>query len=166
MCLCGKVNATLAHILCDCPWVKEVENKSGRENRYTWRHNCILAILAEAIKNKLNQINSLPPSGPIPLIPFVRAGKKISAVVNDVPPANLLSQARDWEADFDLPEYHKDGSVFGFPYEVCATSLRIDAYIISRASKTCIAGPELTAPMEENIHHWHKQKTEKYEFFV
>ena len=61
-----------------------------------------------------------------------------------------------------MPENHRDGSAFGFPYEVCATSLRIDAYIISRASKTCIAGPELTAPMEENIHSWHKLKTEKY----
>ena len=25
--LCGKVNATLSHILCGCPWVREVENK-------------------------------------------------------------------------------------------------------------------------------------------
>ena len=130
--LCGKVNATLAHILCGCPWVKEVEQKSGREDRYTWRHNCILTILAEAIKYKLKQINSLPFPNTTHLIPFVRAGEKISTVGSRSPPANFLSHARDWEADFDLPEYHTGGSVFGFPYDVCATSLRIDAYIISK----------------------------------
>ena len=45
---------------------------------------------------------------------------------------------------------------------MCATPLRVDAYIISRSTKTCIVGPELTAPMEENIEHWHKIKQEKY----
>jgi hypothetical protein len=94
----------------------------------------------------------------------VRAGEKapISLIGQQRTPTSLLSHARDWEADFDLPEYHTNGSVFGFPYEVCATTLRVDAYIISRASKTCIAGPELTAPMEENISQWHKIKTDKY----
>ena len=162
--LCGKVNATLAHLLCGCPWVREVENKSDREDRYTWRHNCILAILAEAIKHKLKQINGSPLANTTPLVPFVRAGEKAPTSVagQQRTPASLLSHARDWEADFDLPEYRTNGSVFAFPYEVCATTLRIDAYITSRASKTCIAGPELTAPMEENMDQWHKTKTDKY----
>ena len=165
--LWGKINATLAHILCGCPWVREVENKSGREDRYTWRHNCILAILAEAIKKKLSYINSLPPANtkPVP-VPFVRAGEKKSVVSQQRQrraPTGLLSHARDWEADFDLPEYRTNGSVFAFPYDVCATPLRIDAYLISRTSKICIAGPELTAPMEENIHFWNKTKRDKYQ---
>src|SRR5690349_22008008 len=58
--LCGKVNATLAHILCGCFWVREMENKSGREDRFTWRHNCILAILAKAIREKIKQLNGSP----------------------------------------------------------------------------------------------------------
>ena len=32
--LCCARHATLAHILCGCPWVREVENKSGKEDRY------------------------------------------------------------------------------------------------------------------------------------
>ena len=46
-----------------------------------------------------------------------------------------------------------------FSLMMCATSLRVDAYIISRSTGTCIVGPELTAPMEENIEHWHKTNT-------
>ena len=129
--LCGKVNATLAHIHCGCLWVREVENKSDREDRYTWRHNCILAILADAIKHKLKHINGLPKTNTTRLIPFVRAGEKVPLPVvrQERTVASLLDHARDWEADFDLPEYHTNGSVFNFPYEVCATTLRIDAYI-------------------------------------
>jgi hypothetical protein len=45
---------------------------------------------------------------------------------------------------------------------MCATPLRIDAYIISRKEKICIAGPELTAPMEENVKKWNQIKRNKY----
>jgi len=98
------------------------------------------------------------------LIRFVPAGmSKISVDKKQQDVPNLLSHARDWEADFDLPEFRSNGSIFAFPYDVCATTLRADAYIISRASKVCIVGPELTAPMEENIHEWHKKKRAKYD---
>ena len=51
---------------------------------------------------------------------------------------------------------------YAFPYDICATPLRIDSYIISRSTKICIAGPELTAPMEENIMKWNHIKKQKY----
>ena len=162
--LCGRFNATLAHILCGCPWVREMENKSGKEDRFTWRHNCILAILAKSIRAKLQQINGSPVlDQKKTLVRFVPAGTTncVRKKPQDVP--SLLSQARDWEADFDLPELRSNGSIFAFPYDVCATTLRADAYIISRASKFCFVGPELTAPMEENIHEWHKKKRAKYD---
>ena len=47
--LCSAKSATLAHILCGCPWVLQVENKSGKVDRFTWRHNSTLEILAQAI---------------------------------------------------------------------------------------------------------------------
>ena len=75
----------------------------------------------------------------------------------------LLSAARDWVADFDLPSFRTGDSSFAFPYDVCATPLRIDSYIISRSTKICIAGPELTAPMEENIMKWNQIKKQKYQ---
>ena len=43
--LCGKDFVTLAHILAGCGWVRLEENKLHREDRYTWRHNCILQVL-------------------------------------------------------------------------------------------------------------------------
>src|SRR5262249_2009422 len=46
------------------------------------------------------------------------------------------------------------------------TSSRIDGYIVSRKAKVCLAGPELTVPMEERIHHWHTAKFKKYEELV
>jgi hypothetical protein len=90
------------------------------------------------------------------LIQFVKAGSKLDKFSTRPRPQQqsvlgLLSHARDWEVNFDLPEDRKDGSAFVFPYDVCATPLRVDAYIIGRSTKTCIVGPELTAPMEENI---------------
>ena len=54
--LCGSRSAILVHILCGCPRVLQVENKSGNTHRDTWRHNCILEILAKGIQTKIQQI--------------------------------------------------------------------------------------------------------------
>ena len=78
----------------------------------------------------------------------------------------ILASARDWVCDFDLPELHQKGSQFVFPHVVCSTPLRIDGYILSLSSQICIAGPELTVPMEEWIHHWNKVKNDKYQELV
>ena len=43
------------------------------------------------------------------------------------------------------------------------TPLRIDGYILSMSAKVCIAGPELTVPMEEWIHRSHSRKMSKYQ---
>jgi hypothetical protein len=165
--LCGARFVTLAHILCGCPWVREVENKSGKEDRYTWRHNCILELLATAIQNKVKYVNALPLKIPrTKFIHFVAEGKKSNHT--KLPPLKeeeslgLLSAARDWFVDFDLPSFRTSDSKYIFPYDVCATPQKIDGYIISRKEKICIAGPELTAPMEENIQKWNKIKKDKY----
>ena len=41
--------------------------------------------------------------------------------------------------------------------------LRIDMYILSRAKRICVAGPELTVPFEENLLKRHHDKLEKYQ---
>src|SRR5689334_5640517 len=108
--LCGARNATLAHILCGCPWVREVEAKSGKVDRYTWRHNCILEILAQAIQSKVKYVNALPPKPRIKFIQFIseKREKKISKATplpkeKREESLGLLAAARDWVADFDLP---------------------------------------------------------------
>ena len=60
--LCGAPNATQAHILAGCNWVRMVENKSKFEDRYTWRHNCVLVNLIEALVSQLKVANARPRS--------------------------------------------------------------------------------------------------------
>ena len=85
--LCGENAATLSHILAGCKWVRKEENKLPREDRYTWRHNNILSLLAKVINAQIVVVNAQPvrKSGE-PLIKFVRAGapaKKTSSKLRD-----------------------------------------------------------------------------------
>jgi hypothetical protein len=92
-----------------------------------------------------------------------KAAKWIPRDSSDVNVFGLLSSARDWTVDADLPELHADRKSYSFPYDVCVTSLRIDMFILSRAARICVAGPELTVPFEENLLKRHTDKFEKYQ---
>ena len=71
--------------------------------------------------------------------------------------------ARDWLADFDLPELHaSEEQPYFFPPEVAATTSRIDCYIICRKKRICI-GLELTAGLEENFEQQHQRKLKRYQ---
>ena len=173
--LCGKPFPTLCHILANCEAVLAEEQALGvSENRYKWRHNCVLRTLAEAIKAKLTWVNSLPPvpNAADPLlrpVTFVKAGAAPSTLraasdkVRSDRHLGLLADARDWICDFDLPEFHlPPRPSFGLPADVGATSNRIDSFILSRQTRSFIAGPELTVPMEENLDNQHSIKTKRY----
>ena len=71
--LCGKINVNLAHVLGGCPWVLNVESNFPRENRYLWRHNCVLLIIARAIQTKIIEVNNSPRRPSLPPIAFVKA---------------------------------------------------------------------------------------------
>jgi len=59
--LCGSPFPTLVHVLACCSVVLTEEECTGAlENRYKWRHNCVLRTLAQAIRRKLAFVNSLP----------------------------------------------------------------------------------------------------------
>jgi hypothetical protein len=163
--LCGHKNATLKHVLAGCPWVFEVENKMKSEDRITWRHNCVLLVVARAIIAKVAQVNKSPnktDSKPSQLQSFVKAGQQPRRSIKPTVPS-ILDKARDWVYNFDLPEFHhgKSNSLV-FPYDVLITKQRIDGYIISRKKKICILGPEMTSPMDDNVLKWHTAKTAKY----
>ena len=58
--LCGSPFPTLVHVLACCSVVLTEEECTGAlENRYKWRHNCVLRTLAQAIRRKLAFVNSL-----------------------------------------------------------------------------------------------------------
>ena len=161
--------------MANCDTVLAEEQVQGvSENRYKWRHNCVLRTLAEATQAKLNWVNSLPPvpNAADPLlrpVAFVKAGAAPSTVraasvrARNYRHLGLLANARDWTCDFDLPEFHRPPRPsFGLPADVGVTSNRIDSFIVSRQTRNFIAGPELTVPMEENVDNQHSINTKRY----
>ena len=58
--LCGHIRVTLNHILAGCPYVRNVENKMNREDRVTWRHNCVLLEVARQVSEFVYFENSSP----------------------------------------------------------------------------------------------------------
>ena len=163
--LCGQKWATLSHVLAGCPWVRNTENKLSREDRYTWRHNNLLAMIAAALKEQVEMVNKQPDQNVRNrLINFISAGQRKPST-RSVSASGLLAQANDWTLQFDLPEQRLPGSRYTFPHDVCVTTLKIDGHIVSRKKRVCI-GLELTVPMEENVSKWHTLKTTKYDELV
>ena len=124
--LCNQQRVTLTHILAGCPWVRQVENKFHREDRYTWRHNNVLLLIALAIKDYLQVLKTQPGAkDQKQLIKFIPAGRPPPVprvATND----GLLTRANDWSICFDLPEFRTPGSKYVFPHEVCATPLKFE----------------------------------------
>jgi hypothetical protein len=170
--LCASPGATLSHILCGCPWVHAYEMKLPRESRFKWRHDCVLNVLLDAIRAKTTRVNALPRcASKDRRIEFVRAGEakkrggvgvKNSSQTSHPPHLGLLSQARDWKVVGDLSLDKRSQNAYTFPAVVAATSLRPDIVVFSETARFCIVGPELTAPMEENIGKWRRAKFDKY----
>ena len=159
--LCGQEGATLRHILAGCRWVHDYENKVMPEDRYTWRHNCVLKEIAYHVAEFISEINCLPraSTNDEKKKTFVKAGAAIKRKKKSR--KGILHSARDWIFDFELPEW-ATARKYAFPSDVAITSTIPDAYIISRETKQIIV-IELTAPLEENIVKWNTKKTEKYQ---
>ena len=151
----------MSHVLTGCSWVRESENKLHREDRFTWRHNNILFVLATVIKKHISKLSVDPERKSNRICGFVRAGDPTPRPTC-MKPQGLLSLARDWTCNFDLPEFRVSSGAYLFPQEICATPLKIDGFIISKSRRLCIL-VELTAPMEHNIQKWHQSKLKKYE---
>ena len=126
----------------------------------------MLRTLAEAIREKLAYVNTLPDdTKAVSSIAFVKAGSSITnKQAERHRQLGLLAGARDWSCDFDLPEYHHfPRPPYELPADVGAISNRIDAFIVSRKTQVIIAGPELTVPMEDNLEKQHTLKMERYQ---
>jgi hypothetical protein len=158
--LCGAKYATLAHILAGCSWVHCVELKMPKSSRFKWRHDCVLATVAKALRDRVQSANEVKRViRPYP-VSFVRAGEIPKKKV-PFRRAHLLDAATDWIVLVDLPSERKDGTEFVFPPFVALTSYKPDVVIYSLKTKTCIV-VELTTPIEENVAYWHKEKHRKY----
>ena len=58
--LCSRPCEPLNHILAGCSWVHSCENRVPGEDRYTWRHNCILLRIAQTMSECVQIINDSP----------------------------------------------------------------------------------------------------------
>ena len=91
--LCSHSPCTIPHILSDCRFSLE----SGR---YTFRHDSVVNVMVDAIKNFINKKKTSPPA-PSKGITFVKAGAK-EVKRKKRPPTGILDEARDWVMHCDI----------------------------------------------------------------
>ena len=141
LCIGGN-KASLHHIIAGCSFAL-------KDNRYTWRHDSVIATLLQAIQPRLLNHNSRPPtSSKVPGIhsSFVLAGSAPSKNARQSPPnRSLLGTASDWKllVDFNHKKYL-------FPPHIFPTQERPDILLYSNSARVVIFG-ELTCPAEEGI---------------
>lgn len=134
---CGE-QENLEHVLCAC-------KPALAEGRYTWRHNRVLEVVAEILRENVmidddeNKIR------------FVREGE-----VCQKGEKTGLKKGEEWEVMVDLKER------LVFPQEIVITNLRPDMVLINRKLKKVVM-VELTVPWEDRMGDAHTRKTSKYE---
>ena len=143
--LCSK-RGTLDHILSSC-------GVALSQGRYTWRHDQILKVLADALDQEKKAVSRRRVKKKT-VINFVKEGE----VVKKSHPSDrygLLDKPSDWKSEVDL-----DGRLL-FP-EIVPTTLRPDMVLWSRETKMLII-IELTVHWEERCNEAHERKLSRYE---
>ena len=151
-CLCGADKCTLHHILSGC-------NYSLKNNRFTWRHNSVLSLISQRLKEHIASINSLKPStNKTHFTCFVKAGASNSQIqkTKNHTLSNLLCDGNDWKILVDLPDTN-----YVFPPEIYSTNERPDICIWSEKLKRLFL-IELTCPAEEGIEAAKVRKHSRY----
>ena len=141
--LCG-ARATMAHILSAC-------KTALQQGRYRWRHDKVLAVLADILERERKQKQPRTNKGPSS-IKFVKTGEKTATSHPNI--SGLLRQATSWEMRVDLRRK------LVFP-DVVHTNLRPDIVIWSTHSRKIIL-IELTVPWEERCEEAYERKRAKY----
>ena len=146
-----KERQTVEHVLSSC-------RASLTQGRYTWRHNQVLKVLAEAVE--FNIAMGTKSRHPEPQTVFQKAGGGGAWPITSAPSkycsTGLLSKAEDWECAADLQEW-----TTGYPEVVKRSGLRPDIVVHSKSAMEIIL-IELTVPYESRIDNAHVYKTEKY----
>ena len=141
--LCGS-RGSLQHILSSCTVALAM-------GRYTWRHNQVLRVLADAIEHARKSSRTAPQRK---TLPFVRAGEKIEK--KESSGGGWLAEAGDWKMVADI------GGKAVFPKEITETSLRPDMVVWTLRRRRLII-IELTVPWEDHLQEANERKREKYQ---
>ena len=148
-CRCGKP-ATMKHILSNCGLALK---------RYEWRHNEVLKIILEELRNHIKKSNDgdkPKKNNPGMSITFIRAGRGMTSA----PTKKMVSDERwlgKWNVASDLTGARK-------PFPI-PTALKPDIFMWCDERKM-LELVELTVPYEENIDAARNRKEERYEELV
>nr|XP_022314167.1 uncharacterized protein LOC111118822 [Crassostrea virginica] len=145
--LCGKP-ANLEHILSAC-------SESLKDGRYTWRHDKVLAVLADTLERNLKKPRTT--KGGLKFVNFVKEGE--TGPRAGVEGKGLLGTPTDWKMRVDLKQRME------FPSEIAVTNKRPDIVIWSAKTKQAVL-LELTVPWEERIEEAYERKNLKYQELV
>ncbi|KAG1953648.1 hypothetical protein F2P79_009189 [Pimephales promelas] len=135
-CALCKRPVNLEHILSSC--------RAGlTEGRFRWRHDQVLAQLAEGLEKERKRKRSKAQDRGPRFICFLRPGEKAGKEDRCL---GIIGTAEDWEMRVDL------GRKLKFPEEIAATRQ--------------VALIELTVPWEERIEEAHERKLGKYQSLI
>ena len=151
--LCNHEQASLFHILVDCP-------VALKQLRYSWRHDSVLSTLQEPLQRRLDKHNESPPKMESQPIHFRNAKDSKPKDLPNLPMRNssssILDTATDWKMQIDFTK-----EPVPFPVHICVTEQRPDIVLFSDSLKKVIL-VELTCPAEENIADARLRKEIKY----
>ena len=140
--LCGK-RGTLEHVLSGC---------SASLLKYTWRHNQVLKVIADAVDKQCKTPSQQMQDQDIHFVGEGHRPVKTTAR-RTVPP--LVSNQAAWQMQVDL------GPPLIFPGHIASTRLRPDM-VVWADSKKVVLIVELTVPWEANMEWAHERKATKY----
>ena len=138
--LCGG-SQTLKHVLSAC-------KQSLAMGRYTWRHNQVLRVIAEAVDKAVLEANSREG---ISSEALGQGSRSSSAKL-----VGLLEEASDWKVAADLEGRRTYAAVFK------ENAARPDIVALSTSRRTAVL-VESTVPFESNMSESHEFKLAKYE---
>ena len=145
--MCKSARGSLRHVLSSC---------GSSLQMYTWRHNRVLAILAEITETQCMVANQQPTQDRKPCISFLQEGEAPPRQVSKPQGQKFLAASRDWKMTADLKE------ALHFPHHIVHTQERPDIMIWSDTVKHVII-VELTVPWEENMEKAFERKKLRYE---
>ena len=142
-CKCGQLG-TMRHILSNCP--------IGLDRRYLWRHNQVLEVISNAIREKISKFNK----GDLPLINsktvrFCRQGK--SPLKKKKAQVKNLEWKGTWQVESDI------GNTLIFP--IVETEQRPDLLVWNEERKVMWM-IELTVSWETNVDDAFEYKMKRY----
>jgi len=146
---CNKTRATLELVLAAC---------DSSLQKYTWRHNKVLKVLAGITQTQCTGINKAPAKEePNQVIKFHREGEQPQPfAVKRMKQSRLLKGAQDWQILADLSEG------LHLPAHIAITNERPDIVIWSDSCRR-VHLVELTVPWEGNSMFANERKRTRYE---